>query len=370
MIRKSEDLPGMDALPPWTGGLRVRIMWMNQGIPGSMEESVRGFFYSRMETQPFTIFSLWHGLGWPLIRLIASVSAGLLFANFIEALNWTRGLALLAKPLIRIGNLSETAGASFSMAFFSGVGSNTLLAEAFDQGRMSKQELILANLFNSLPNYFIHLPTVFFLTAPLIKMAAFLYVGLTLLAALLRTALVLAAGRLLLAPRKGGDVDAVLAAHRPLTMRQAMEKAWQRFRRRIRKIILFTTPIYALIFFLQRLGFFHWLEHVLTDHLSLLSWLDPRAFGIVIAHVAAEFAAGLAAAGALLEAGTLDARQVVLALLVGNVLASPVRTFRHQYPYYAGIFSPRLASELVFCSQAFRIGSIVAVGIGYYWATL
>ncbi|HSR37224.1 MAG TPA: hypothetical protein VLL73_08595 [Desulfurivibrionaceae bacterium] len=322
-----------------------------------------------METQFFTISSLWHGLGWPLIRLMASVSAGLLFANFIEALNWTRGLALLAKPLIRMGNLSETAGASFAMAFFSGVGSNTLLAEAYDQGRMTRQELVLANLFNSLPNYFIHLPTVFFLTAPLIKMAAFLYVGLTLLAAVLRTALVLVAGRFLLPSRDGGDVDAVLTAHRPLTMRQALEKAWQRFRKRIRKIILFTVPIYTLIYFMQKLGGFRWLEHVLTEHLTLLSWLDPRAFGIVIAHVAAEFAAGLAAAGALLEAGTLDARQVVLALLVGNVLASPVRTFRHQYPYYAGIFNPRLAAELVFCSQAFRVGSIIAVGIAYYWLT-
>ncbi|MFZ5775822.1 MAG: hypothetical protein ACOY3Z_10095 [Thermodesulfobacteriota bacterium] len=323
-----------------------------------------------MEAHALTINSLWHGLGWPLIRLIASVSAGLLFANFIEALNWTRGLALLAKPLIRVGHLSETVGASFSMAFFSGVGANTLLAEAYDQGRMNKRELVLANLFNSLPNYFIHLPTVFFLTAPLIKLAAFLYVGLTLLAALLRTVLVLVVGRLWVPARDGGDVDSVLAAHRPLSMRQAFDKAWRRFRRRIRKIILFTVPIYTLIFFLHRLGLFHWLEYVLTDHLTLLSWLDPRAFGIVIAHVAAEFAAGLAAAGALLEAGTLDARQVVLALLVGNVLASPVRTFRHQYPYYAGIFSPRLASELIFCSQAFRIGSIIVVGIGYYWATL
>ncbi|MEW6593480.1 MAG: hypothetical protein AB1413_01280 [Thermodesulfobacteriota bacterium] len=323
-----------------------------------------------METEPLTLLSLWHGLGWPLIRLIASVSAGLFFANFIEALNWTRGLALLARPLIRLGHLPETAGASFSLAFFSGVGSNTLLAEAYDQGKLGRKELVLANLFNSLPNYFIHLPTVFFLTAPLIKTAAFLYVGLTLLAALLRTLLVLVAGRLLLPPQGEGDPAALLAAHQPRDFRQALARAWQRFRKRIRKILLYTVPIYSLIYLLNRLGAFHWLEQAMTDHLGLLAWLDPRAFGIVAAHVAAEFAAGLAAAGALLEAGTLDARQVVLALLIGNVVAAPVRTFRHQYPYYAGIFNPRLAAELVFCSQAFRIGSIIAVAIAYYWATL
>jgi len=116
-----------------------------------------------------TLPQLWHGLGWPLAKLVVNVSMGLLVGNFIEALNWTRGAALPAAPLIRLGNLSETVGASFSMAFVSPVTSNTMLAEAYDQGRLSRQELILANLLNTLPNYFLHLPTVFFLTAPLIK---------------------------------------------------------------------------------------------------------------------------------------------------------------------------------------------------------
>ena len=317
-----------------------------------------------------TLAQLWHGLGWPLAKLIFNVSLGLLVGNFIEALNWTRAAALLAAPLIRVGNFSETVGASFSMAFVSGVTSNTMLAEAFDQGRLTRRELLLANLFNTLPNYFLHLPTFFFLTAPLIKGAAFLYVGLTLLAAILRTVLVLIAGRLLLAPQTSADAMIAPAVPKRLSVHAALDKAWTRFRKRIKKILLYTVPIYTAIYFLNRLGLFAWLERFLTDHLTLLSWLDPRSFGIVAAHVAAEFAAGLAAAGALLEAGTLSQRQVVLALLVGNVLASPVRTIRHQFPYYAGIFSPRLAMQLVGYGQAFRIGSIIVIGIGYYFTSI
>ncbi|MDH4320273.1 MAG: hypothetical protein OEV73_02115 [Desulfobulbaceae bacterium] len=310
---------------------------------------------------------LWHGLGWPLVKLVFFVSLGLLVGNFIEALNWTRSAARLAGPLIRVGHLSDTTGASFSLAFFSGIAANSMLAEAFDQGRIDKKELVLANLFNSLPTFFLHLPTVFFLTAPLIKWAAFLYVGLTLAAAVLRTVVILLVGRLMLPVRQVGDLSSVLKEKRRLSMREAFDMAWKRFRKRIRKILIFTLPIYTLIFFLNRHGLFSWLEHQMGEHLSMLSWLDPRSFGIVIGHVAAEFAAGLAVAGALIEAGTLGTREVVLALLVGNVLASPVRVFRHQFPYYAGIFNPRLAMELIFCSQAFRIGSIIVVGIGYYW---
>ena len=63
--------------------------------------------------------NLWTGLGWPLIRLLFFISVGLMVANFIEALNWTRKLAFIAKPLTRFGHLSSLTGASFSMAFFS-----------------------------------------------------------------------------------------------------------------------------------------------------------------------------------------------------------------------------------------------------------
>jgi len=322
-----------------------------------------------MELAPL-IPQLWHGLGWPLLRLVFFVSLGLMVGNFIEALNWTRGAARLAAPLIRVGNLSDTAGASFSMAFFSGVAANTMLAEAYDQGKLNKKELVLANLFNTLPIYFLHLPTVFFLTAPLIKGAAFIYVGLTLLAAILRTVCILVLGRLLLPKRANGKLNDLLAGKKRLTWREALNKAWLRFRKRINKIIIYTVPIYTLVFLMNHWGFFNWLEHLLTNHLTVLAWLDPRSFGIIVAHVAAEFSAGLAVAGALIQGGTLDYRQVVIALLVGNVLAAPARIFRHQFPYYAGIFTPKLAMEMIFYSQTFRVGSIVLVGVGYYFLTI
>ena len=81
--------------------------------------------------------------------------------------------------------------------------------------------------------------------------------------------------------------------------------------------------------------------------------------------MAAEFTAGLAAAGAMLADGIMDHRQIVLALLVGNILSSPVRAFRHQFPYYAGIFKPRMAMLLILCSQTFRLTSIIAVTVLY-----
>jgi hypothetical protein len=122
-------------------------------------------------------------LVWPLLRLSLFISLGLFIGTLIEALHWTKAIAKLATPLVRIANLRDVSGASFSMAFFSGVTANTMLAEAYDQGRLSKRELVLSNLFNSLPTFFLHMPTTFLIIAPLIREAAAPYLGLTLLSA-------------------------------------------------------------------------------------------------------------------------------------------------------------------------------------------
>jgi hypothetical protein len=312
---------------------------------------------------------LWQGLGWPLLRLIFFISFGLFIGNLIESLNWTHGVARFASPLVRIGHLSDITGASFSMAFFSAVSSNTMLSEAYEQNKINKQELIFANLFNSLPAYFLHLPTLFFLAVPLIKNVAFIYVGLTMLAAFLRTLGILILGRFVLAEAKELCVSCRLEEQKVSSWSQALGKTWIRFKKRIRRILFITVPIYIMVFVFQRLGVFDVLEKAMAENLSLLSWLHPQSLGIVALQLMAEISAGLAAAGALLDSNSLAAREVVLALLAGNVLSSPMRAVRHQLPFYAGIFEPRLAVELITYNQLFRTGSIIFVGVFYYFIT-
>ncbi len=305
---------------------------------------------------------IWEQVIWPLVRILLFISVGLLVANLIESLNWTNRMAILARPLIRLGKLSSTTGASFSMAFFSGVSANTMLAEAFEKGKIDKKELILANLFNSLPRFFLHLPTVFFLTAPFIHGAAFIYVGITFSAAMLQTLAVVLVGRLLLS---GGSDEIVLKQGKRLSFQEAWRKSLKRLRKRIPKILMFLIPVYILFFILGHYGIFQTMENWLASSV-FFSWLHPQSLSIVILHVTAEFSAGLAAASVLLADNSLGYREVILALLVGNILAAPVRAIRHQFPYYVGIFNPKLAAELVGVSQLTRAASIIIIGTIYF----
>ncbi|XOF32751.1 MAG: hypothetical protein ACL93V_12055 [Candidatus Electrothrix sp. YB6] len=316
-----------------------------------------------------TFLLLWHELGWPLIRLLLFISVGLIAAGFIEALNWTRKMSVAAAPMIRFGRLSDLTGAAFSMAFFSGVAANTMLSEAYEKKKISKKELVLANMFNSLPTYFLHLPTTFFITVPLIRGAAFIYIGLTLGAALLRTLAITVLSRFLLAGRQTAGKQVQNTAEK-ISIREAGQRTVLRFKKRIRKIIRFTVPIYVVFFALSEAGMFQLLKDTLAARLTFLAWLSPQAVSIIALQVAAEFTAGLVAAGALLQDGSMSNEAVILTLLIGNVLSSPIRAVRHQFPYYAGIFKPRLAMQLILFSQTFRAVSIALVALGYFFIML
>ena len=55
-----------------------------------------------------------------------------------------------------------------------------------------------------------------------------------------------------------------------------------------------------------------------------------------------------------------------IALLVGNILSTPMRTVRHQFPAYAGYYSPGLAFKLIFYNQLLR--TITMIGVTWaYW---
>lgn len=312
-----------------------------------------------------SLLSVWNALGLPLCRLLLGLALGLLVANTLEALRWTRHLARLAQPLARTAHLRPVAGAAFALAFVSPASANGLLSDAHESGRLSRRELVLANIFNSLPAFLTHTPTIFFLTWPVLGSPAVIYVLLTLVAAILRTGGTILAGRLLLSPQTGTADEAGTESPTP-GWRAALDKAWKRFLRRLPKLVYFTVPVYLLMYFLQRYGYFTLAEEWLARHMDWLSFLKPQAVGVIVLHLAAELGAALGAAGGLLHTGGLAAKDVVLALMVGNILSTPMRAIRHQLPSYAGFYRPSLALRLILVNQGLRALSMALVTWVYY----
>lgn len=305
---------------------------------------------------------------WPLTRLMLLVTLGLFIGQLIEAAGWIKAMAVLARPLFRFGHLGNHCSAAFTAAFFSGVTANAMLLDFFKEGLITRRQLFLSNFINQLPAFFLHLPTTFFIVIPLTGWAGGLYFLITFLAVGLRTTLFLVYGRLMLPgmETETGNTD----ANMPKTETQAYRTIWNRVRtrlpRRMARITVYVVPIYTLVFVLNAMGLFKLLREALAGYV-VTSIMPMESLSVIILSFAAEFTSGFAAAGALLEAGVLSVKQTVLALLIGNILAFPVRAVRHQLPRYIGIFSPKMGTQILLMGQGFRVVSIIVVGIIYYW---
>ena len=305
---------------------------------------------------------------WPLSRLMMFIAIGLLVGQIIEVSGWVKHMAVLARPLFRFGHLGDHCSAAFTTAFFSGVSANAMLLDFFEEDQITRRQLFLSNFINQLPAFFLHLPTTFFIVIPLTGWAGGLYFLITFLAVVLRTVLFLLFGRLML-PSPVID-DSGAAENTPTHKKKTFSDIWHRVKsrlpRRIARITVYVVPIYTLVFVLNAMGLFLKLRETLAGYV-VTSFMPMESLSVIILSFAAEFTSGFAAAGALLEAGVLTIKQTVVALLIGNILAFPVRALRHQLPRYVGIFSPKMGTQILLMGQGFRVTSIILVGIVYYF---
>lgn len=311
---------------------------------------------------------IFSGLISPLAQLMLTIAAGLVIGQLLEATGWTRTFSILARPLFRFGRLGNHCGASFTAAFVSGVMSNAMLQNFYKEEKISRRQLYLTNFINQFPAFFLHLPTTFFTVVSMTGAAGLFYFALTFLAALLRTLVFLGYGRWRLPPEsppafEGADQPAGPRANR---FKEAWHAVWGKLPERILRIGILVVPIYTIVFVLNRLDFFTMARNWLT-HAVVTTFIPMESLSIVVLSFVAEFTSGFAAAGALMDAGMLTTKQTVLALLIGNVLAFPIRALRHQLPHYVGIYSARMGTELLVLGQIFRVASLVVAGVLFYF---
>jgi len=302
---------------------------------------------------------------WPLARLLLFIAVGLAVGQIIEASGWTRRLGLFGAPLFRFARLGPRCSAAFTTAFFSVAAANAMLFDFWKEGKIDRFQLYMTHLANQLPAFFLHLPTTVLVVLPLTGWAGGFYFIITFAAAMLRFVTVLFIGHW-----KGGHPE--MEPEAAVVTRPGQEKRDSVLRRVMAKlpgslmgVATFVVPIYTGVFFLNLAGMFDWTQEWLLRTVST-TFIPIEALSLVVVSFAAEFTSGFAAAGALLREGVLTTQQAVIALLIGNVVAFPIRALRHQLPRLMGIFAPGTGLQLLLLGQGFRVASLAMVGGLYY----
>jgi len=301
-------------------------------------------------------------LAWPLSRILLLVGVGLIVGQVVEATGWTRHLARLAGPIFRFAHLGSRCSAAFTSAFFSGVTANAMLVDSYREGNIGKGQLFLTNFLNHLPAFFLHLPTTLFIVLPLAGLAGGIYMGLVFAAIILRTCCFLLVGRFFLPlPEEPWEKQSSGFSSPREGLRQVMDQLRRRVPRRFLGIVQYVVPIYIFVYTLTHLGAFDAMRQVLSGT-ALGAVLPVESLSMVIVAFLADYASGFATAGALLENGVLGLHQAALAMLLGNVIAFPVRALRHQLPRYLGIYTPAMGTQILLLGQLARVLSLLLVG--------
>ncbi|HOO53989.1 MAG TPA: hypothetical protein PLM24_07275 [Methanothrix sp.] len=317
-----------------------------------------------------------------LSKSLPPVVLGLMLAELIVVLNAAERIAFVAKPITRFSHLSDAAGASFMMAFFSAASANSMLAGYYNDRVIETKELFVASLVNSFPATTMHWRSLLPVLIPLLGFTGLVYFGLLMLVGLLKTGFVMVAGRLLLEGKSGGPAtvaigerrgeDASLylrpdkSPNRP-PLKEALAISVRAAKPKVMKVAKMTTAMMFLVSVLIEVGAFD----LLTIHMSgIRNYLPLPAAGLSI--IAAQFTGYVAAytvAGGLLAAGELSGKEVVVTLMIGNVITSIAWAFRWLIPSHAGIFGPRIGTELVVFSTGLRdvIMLLVAFGVMAFW---
>lgn len=320
-------------------------------LSGSLESS--GLF-----TDPSKLYKR---LVSPLIRATVFISIGLFVGLIIEGMGWTNRLAVFARPFMRWGHCSEQMGAAFTTAFVSGIASLSMLRSFHEEGHMSRREITYSILLNTFPSFFLHLPRTFFILLALVGKAGAIYVALTFCAAILRFVVMLFCAHFVLPEPKHYNHE---NESQQKEWKELLKEVGSKFYSQLAKVLMIVLPVYLCVVLVSDMGFFSWLKESLARFISS-AFIPIEAMSVVIFSLMAEFTSGYAAAGAMLEAGSLTVFQTVMALVLGYIIASPVRALRHQMPYYMGIFKPALGARLMIYSQTFRVGSMIVVGLLY-----
>jgi hypothetical protein len=288
-----------------------------------------------------------------LLAVVPLFVLGVVLAQLFVELHWLDKLSWLARPLTRFGHLHPECAGAFVVAVISPTAGHSMLARYLAEKRISRSELIIAAILNALPGYIAQGRSVLPVTFPLIGVFGLLFYGLVLLTDLVKSLLLLAVGCVILPKREFHDIDTQAASRMQHPgLRQAFRNALRSAGNAIPKVLLTMISITFGVFVLINLGIFEYA----VKHLGVVARYFPirlESLPIVATRLVSPVGA-YTMAGGLLAKGVLEGKDIVMALLVGTLLAT-IPNVRYLVPYYFGIFGPAIGMQLVLVSTLLRI---------------
>ena len=301
-----------------------------------------------------------------LVRTVPIVVAGVLIAEILIALKITDRIASVAYPVTTFSHLPHECGASFLLAFISPQAADAMLVDYYHKGTIGRSELIIAALINSFPSVVMHWRYLVPVYLPLLGVFGLIYFAVLMGIGFLKTGIVMVAGRVLLHPPPASGPPEKSSGP-TLSLREALRASLGPAARTLRRILGIMVPTLVIVAFLVEAGVFDAVAAYL-EGASRLFPIPPEGLAIIAAKFGSYIAAA-SVASALLAAGDMTGKDIVITLLVANLLTSVVTYLRWLGSFYIAIFGPRRGTEIMLLSVALQDGLLlVAIFLlAWFW---
>ena len=290
-----------------------------------------------------------------LIKVIPPIIVGTIIMDILVEMGWVKKLGFIASPVMRFGNLREEIGVSFLTSFGSSAAGNSMIAKLHENNHINRKETIIATMVNSFPSSIVLSRDLLPVVVVLLGSTGLVYLGIVILIGFLKTLMALGAARVLLEPKTHGDIHANIEK---ISFRQAVIGVSKRSGASLKKIVITMVLVSIIVFQLMETGIFDWLSSMMSNSF-LIRYVPAEGLPIVAGWFASNIAS-YTIAGNLLTAEILTPKDVILALIIGRILASVPR-IKSMLPYYVGIFSPRLGVKIMFVSLMMQNGIMVMI---------
>lgn len=293
-----------------------------------------------------------------IARISGIIAASLFAAELLQRTGAFAKISFLVRPICRLSHLSPQSSTAVLSAFLSPSAAAAMLRDFYERKLIGRRELFIASLSRALPIILMESRYMLPVLIPILGTVGLMYYATWVGINAAVTFSVLLAGRLLL-PKPCFE-EMRIESRRP-SFREAARESLREFRRPLIRILRIMIPMILASFILSDLGVFEILALKLSSLSSLLPF-PPEGLVITTAYIASPIASYPLAAS-LLSQGLLSARDVILCLLSGYLLAFPLH-IRQLLPHYLGIFGPRPGLELMGMSVGSRsIFVLAAIGI-------
>ncbi len=287
-----------------------------------------------------------------LAKVAAMVFGGVIIGKVLEERGWTRFFRKVTRPILKTAHLPLCCEGALITALVSGFAGDALISLHYREEELTSRQVILASMILNLPLFLSFVPLLVGIVYPLTGWVGLAYLGTQIAASLGLMVTAMGIGHATFPPVPPTEHSNGDQSTEP-SMIQVLKKATAEASKVTFRILVIAGPVMGLVFYLVNVGFFQGLEKGLASHIRFPG-LSPQALAITAAH-ALHIAGGAAVAGGLLKAHLVTPKEALLAMVLGNVVGTPIRSIRMALPRYLALYPPKLAVSIILCTQGVRV---------------